>query len=74
VKQTYGKSNGSEKQDAQSSNDINPLVEKDIQSDNSSVAEEPEVTQTHVTVKKRTRTREVRPPAHFRDQLGGADN
>ena len=74
MKQTDGKSDGSEEQDAQSSNDINLPVEKDIQSDNSSVTVEPEVTQTHITVRKRTRTREVRPPACFRDQLSGADN
>ena len=49
-------------------------MEDVIQSDNSNVTMEPEVTQPHVTVKKKTRTREIRPPARFCDQLRDADN
>jgi len=35
---------------------------------------EPKVTQPQLVTKKRTQTREVQPPAHFRDRLGKADN
>lgn len=74
AKQTDSKSDGSEEQDAQSSNDVNVSVEDVVQSDNSNMTMEPEVTQPHVTVKRKTRTREIRPPARFRDQLRDADN
>ena len=77
------KSDRLEKQDVQNKSDgleeqyvrskIDGLVDGDFQGNDGFVAIEPEVTQPHVAVGKRTWTRDIRPPVRFRDQLGGAD-
>ena len=65
------RSDGLEKPYVQSN--VDGSVDGDFQRNDSYLAVEPEVTQPHVAVGKRTRTREIQPPARFCDQLGGAD-
>ena len=77
------KSDRPEEQDVQDRSDelerpyvqsnVDGSVDGDFQRNDSYLAIEPEVTQPYVAVGKRTRTREIRPPVHFRDQLRGAD-